>query len=359
MASRYFDVSPGGASRVVFSHNLAFFTGHGAPQYETLEEQSRAVLKRYDQLFEQLGLLKKNIIYAACFLKNADDEKDFLKIYTQWYDKKNPPAGYTVTGVPIQHSPVGDNILIELQFIVATDPDAKIKRYDISQGCRVAIYDGMAYFTGHVSPKADSLASQTEGVLKRYSQLFDRFHLKKKNVVALYGFVKNISGYEEALKAFADYFGANPPAGVLVEACPNQNTAFGPRIEIEVAMFVATGETPDITRRDVLPGMSRVVEYNGLAWFSGHSSPGQKTLKEQAKALATRYDDLFDQFGYNKENIVMSYGFVRDIEQYEEFEEPMRSWRSESRPPAGVLVEAVPCGDTNQLELQLIVSLDD
>ena len=83
MASRYFDVSPGGASRVVFSHNLAFFTGHGAPQYETLEEQSRAVLKRYDQLFEQLGLLKKNIIYAACFLKNADDEKDFLKIYTQ------------------------------------------------------------------------------------------------------------------------------------------------------------------------------------------------------------------------------------------------------------------------------------
>ena len=105
--------------------------------------------------------------------------------------------------------------------------------------------------------------------------------------------------------------------------------------------------------------MSRVVEYNGLAWFSGHSSPGQKTLKEQAKALAARYDDLFDQFGYNKENIVMSYGFVRDIEQYEEFEEPMRSWRSESSPPAGVLVEAVPCGDTNQLELQLIVSLDD
>ncbi len=54
----------------------------------------------------------------------------------------------------------------------------------------------------------------------------------------------------------------------------------------------------------------------------------------------------------------MSYGFVRDIEQYEEFEEPMRSWRSQDRPPAGVLVEAAPSWDTNQLELQLIVSLD-
>ena len=47
MASQFLDVSPGQAARVVFSHNLAFFTGHAAPQYETLEEQSKAVLKRF------------------------------------------------------------------------------------------------------------------------------------------------------------------------------------------------------------------------------------------------------------------------------------------------------------------------
>ncbi|MCI8664343.1 MAG: hypothetical protein HFG69_14005 [Hungatella sp.] len=359
MASQFLDVSPGQAARVVFSHNLAFFTGHAAPQYETLEEQSKAVLKRYDQLFEQFGLLKKNIIYAACFLKNADDEKDFIKVYTKWYDPKNPPAGYTVSGIPIQHSPVGDNVLIELQFIVATDPEAKIKRYDISNGCRVAFYDGMAYFTGHVSPKADSAGSQMEGILHRYEELFERFHLKKKNAVALYGFLKNIDSYEETMKVLADFFGTNPPAGILVQACPNQNTSFGPRIEAEVALFVAIGDEPDLVRREVMPGMSRVVEYNGLAWFSGHSNFQAADLKGQTEGLMKRYNELMEQFGYKRENIVMSYGFVRDIEQYEDFEGPMKTWRDQMRPPAGVLVEAVPWGEGNQVELQFIVSLDD
>ena len=173
MASQFLDFKPGGAARVVFSHNLAWFTGHAAPQYATLREQAAAVLRRYDELFEQFGLLKKNIVYSVCFLKNADDEEEFADEYFKWIDPKNPPAGYTVTGVPIQHSPVGDNILIELQFLVATDPDAKIERFDVTRGSRMVTYDGMAYFTGHVYPKADTLGEQTAGVLRRYDELFE------------------------------------------------------------------------------------------------------------------------------------------------------------------------------------------
>ena len=360
MGNQYLDVKPGGAARVVFSRNLAFFTGHAAPQYSTLREQAAAVLRRYDELFEQFGLKKKNIVYSACFLKNADDEKDYTDAYFQWIDSENPPAGYTVTGIPIQHSPVGDNILIELQLIVATDPDAKIERHDVTQGSRMVVYDGMAYFTGHVYPKADTLGEQTAGVLRRYDELFEKFGLKKENVVAQYGFIKNIDSYAEIAKPMAEYFGENPPAGVVVQACPNQNTALGPKLEIELAMFVATGDSPKIVRRDVAPGMSRVVEYNGLAWFTGHSArPGFATLKEQTQAVLSRYDELLEKFGYKKENLVMAYGFVRDIEQYEQFEEPMKAWRDAEHPPAGVLVQAIPSGENNQLELQLIVSLDD
>ena len=76
-------------------------------------------------------------------------------------------------------------------------------------------------------------------------------------------------------------------------------------------------------------------------------------------AVLKRYDELFDQFGYKKENIVMTYGYVRDIEQYMQYEEPMKAWRCADRPSAGVLVQAVPAGDENQVELQFIVSLDD
>ena len=83
MASQFLDFKPGGAARVVFSHNLAFFTGHAAPQYATLREQSAAVLRRYDELFAQFGLLKKNILYSVCYLKNADDEEQFTDEYFQ------------------------------------------------------------------------------------------------------------------------------------------------------------------------------------------------------------------------------------------------------------------------------------
>lgn len=360
MASQFLDFKPGGAARVVFSHNLAFFTGHAAPQYATLREQSAAVLRRYDELFAQFGLLKKNILYSVCYLKNADDEEQFTDEYFQWIDPENPPAGYTVTGMPIQHSPVGDNILIELQFIVATDPNAEIQRFDVTRGSRMVMYDGMAYFTGHVYSKADTLGEQTAGVLRRYDELFEKFGLKKENIIAQYGFIKSIESYAEVGKPMAEYFGENPPAGVVVQAPPNQNTAFGPNLQIELAMFVATGDNPKIVRRDVVPGMSRVVEYNGLAWFTGHSArPEFKGLKSQTEAVLARYDELFEQFGYKKENIVMTYGYVRDIEQYMEYEEPMKAWRDPERPSAGVLVQAVPSGDENQLELQFIVSLDD
>lgn len=75
-------------------------------------------------------------------------EVEFADIYFQWIDPKNPPAGVTVTALPIQHSPVGDNILMELSFIVATNDSLPIKRYDVTRGCRMVEYDGMAYFTG-------------------------------------------------------------------------------------------------------------------------------------------------------------------------------------------------------------------
>ena len=65
MGIQHLDVSKGGYSRVTFSKNLAFFTGHAAPQYQTLKEQAEGILKRYDELFKQFGLKKSNILYTT------------------------------------------------------------------------------------------------------------------------------------------------------------------------------------------------------------------------------------------------------------------------------------------------------
>lgn len=164
---------------------------------------------------------------------------------------------------------------------------------------------------------------------------------------------------EEIAEPFNAYFGENPPAGVIVEAPPRQNTPFGPKLEIELALFVATGENPQITRRDVVPGMSRVVEYNGIAWFTGHSArPEFKTLATQSEAVMKRYAELFEQFGYKKENILMEYGYVRDIEQVNDYLGARKVFIDPENPPAGVVVQAKPSGDENQLEVQFIVNLD-
>lgn len=122
---------------------------------------------------------------------------------------------------------------------------------------------------------------------------------------------------------------------------------------------MATGENPQITRRDVVPGMSRVVEYNGIAWFTGHSArPEFKTLATQSEAVMKRYAELFEQFGYKKENILMEYGYVRDIEQVNDYLGARKVFIDPENPPAGVVVQAKPSGDENQLEVQFIVNLD-
>ena len=74
-------------------------------------------------------------------------------------------------------------------------------------------------------------------------------------------------------------------------------------------------------------------------------------------AFLTGFQDYLKNQKCVSSNTLQSY--VRDIEQYMEYEEPMKAWRDPERPSAGVLVQAVPSGDENQLELQFIASLDD
>lgn len=102
-----------------------------------------------------------------------------------------------------------------------------------------------------------------------------------------------------------------------------------------------------------------VVEYNGIAWFTGHSArPEYKTLATQSEAVMKRYAELFEQFGYKKENILMEYGYVRDIEQVNDYLGARKVFIDPENPPAGVVVQAKPSGDENQLEVQFIVNLD-
>ena len=358
MAIQHLDVVQGRHSRVVFSHGFAFFTGHVAPKPKTLREQTEALLKRYDELFAQFGLKKKNILYAMCYLQNADDEEEYTNVYYEWIDKENPPAGLAVTARGNPDNATGE-ILLELHLIVATDPDAKIERYDVSNGSRMVKYNGLAFFTGHVYPKADTLGEQTSGVLNRYMELFAQFGLKKENVVAANAFVKNMGAIDQFQVPWNAFWGDNPPAAMAVQCPPNQNTKFGPNLQIELELIVAYGDVA-VKRYEVVPGSSGFVTAGGLGFFSGHSADPKenKTMDAQVRALYGQYEGLLAKLGVEKKNLVMSYAYLSDMALLPEFLAAPKVALDPDDPPAGVAMEGVPVGEGNLLTVQFVASMD-
>ncbi len=120
MAIQRFDIS-GGSSRLVIHNGVAYFTGHAAPHLKTLREQTARVCARYDELFEQFGLKKENIIAMNAYLKDISEIAEFNEEWVKWIGSEHGPAGVAVEASPVQNSPMGDNIRLELALIVAVE----------------------------------------------------------------------------------------------------------------------------------------------------------------------------------------------------------------------------------------------
>ena len=118
-----------------------------------------------------------------------------------------------------------------------------------------------------------------------------------------------------------------------------------------------------ITRYDLSPACARVAEANGVAYFTGHvaaKSADMPTLYEQTAAVLRRYAELFEKFGYQKENILMVTGYIRDIDKIGEFEKAWDEWVDRDNAPACICVEAtVGNSKPNLLELGMIVAVPE
>lgn len=106
------------------------------------------------------------------------------------------------------------------------------------------------------------------------------------------------------------------------------------------------------------PDGGRLAIHNKVAYFTGHvSKEPYPTLKEQTKAVLARYDELFEQFGLKKENIIMMNAYFRDISKISEFFEEYDAWRGDIA-PAGVTVEAPCITKTKLVEISFIVAVE-
>lgn len=342
---------------LTIANGVAYFAGLSAPGLPTIAEQTRAILKQYDELFAQHGLLKKNMLYLSAFMRNPDLESEFTDIYFDWMDKDNPTAGFTVQGLPVQ--PAEGNVELVLALMVATDPDAKIERIDAKPtGARLTIYNGIAYFTGHIWPNGGDMKAHAAGALSRYLEQFERLGMKKENVLMANAFVDDKQAIGDILEPWHAFFGDMGPAGMFVQARPTHASRFGKELKLELVMFVAVGDDVKVEHFEPEEGVgnNRVVKHNGLAYFTGHRArPGNVTLEDQTKALLARYDELFSIYGLKKDNLVAMFSYFNDIGGYEDFARHYAQWLPEGKAPANISVQAPSMG-INELELQFIVA---
>lgn len=109
------------ASRFVIHHGLAIFTGHISPFADDLRGQSEDILIRYDELMSKYNLKKENIIYFTAYLKDISKVEEFNEVWNEWVIRYHEPAGIIVQAKPNQSLPYGDNVLLELSLMVATE----------------------------------------------------------------------------------------------------------------------------------------------------------------------------------------------------------------------------------------------
>ncbi len=86
---------------------------------------------------------------------------------------------------------------------------------------------------------------------------------------------------------------------------------------------------------------SRVAKCNGILYFCGHVD-GKKgaTIQDQARNLLSRYEELFEQYGTDKEHLISVTIYISDIRLVADLNEVYNQWVVPGKAPARVCVEA-------------------
>lgn len=91
----------------------------------------------------------------------------------------------------------------------------------------------------------------------------------------------------------------------------------------------------EIIRHDHLQHFTRVVEYNGVLYFTGHIAAGrQPTMREQMTALTKRLDELLGMYGSDKNHILYAKIDIHDWSMFDEFNEVWDAWFDKDCMPA-------------------------
>lgn len=103
-------------SSIVVHNNMVYISGQTDTSVEDIRGQTKNVLAKVDDLLEQAGTSKSNLLTASIWLKDiSSDFNPMNEVWNDWLDPLNKPVRATV------ESPMArPEILVEIQVTAAT-----------------------------------------------------------------------------------------------------------------------------------------------------------------------------------------------------------------------------------------------
>lgn len=216
--------------RVVVTQGIAYFTDHIArPEYKTVQEQTRGILARYEELFEQFGLKKENIVFAINYLDKEYQPKECQDIFQKWMGDIEAEAMWIPSTFSMDRQ-------VAITFFVAEDEEhAKQARADKEwrltmddmhlvngTSIRVAKHNGVCYLVGGACLDGSSEAEQTKSLLKEMESLFKIHGLKKENMIFQFSYLSDrpevdLDAYEEIWQGWVGRGTPYPPSGIRMQ----------------------------------------------------------------------------------------------------------------------------------------------
>lgn len=96
-----------------------------------------------------------------------------------------------------------------------------------------------------------------------------------------------------------------------------------------------------ITRTDLTPRMSRIVEHNGTIYLCGQTAKdAAKSIKEQTVTTLEKVEELLEKAGSDKKHILSVTIYVRDMKDFSAMNEVWDAWVEDGFQPARACVEA-------------------
>lgn len=115
-----------------------------------------------------------------------------------------------------------------------------------------------------------------------------------------------------------------------------------------------------IERFDCTGRMSRVVKYGDMLFLSGVTA-GQagESVEEQTKAVLARIEELLEQHGSDKEHILSTTIYLKDISDFAGMNSVWDPWVAKGNEPARACVEAALVAPSIKVEMSVTAAVKD